>query len=419
MQTLEKFLAVLVVIAFGGTVLPALMAGGALPASSVQVENSGVLALFIGVYVILVSLVLVRPSLVRPMATVSPVLAALVLLAFASVYWSIYPEVTFRRSVALFFTLSFGLYLGLRYRLEESVALLAIGIGTLIVASLAAIILFPDVGIDQDIHRGAWKGVFFQKNVAGRMIAWFALCVMWLDRVGYGRRWLLRAALLMAVVLLIMSRSGTGLLMAATVAVVPLSARLLRMDVRVLIPAAALLGLIALVGTVALTANFQDTMSMLGRDATLTGRTEIWSFGRESIANSPLLGYGYAAFWYGPLGPASYFTTHWNIASVHNGWMEVMLDLGLPGLLMMVFLMGRILIGGLLSARYGDPHEAAWILAVALGLLVLSISESVFLERHSINTVVFALATVRVSLLRQCAGPAGQAMTAQPLHGLS
>ena len=40
--------------------------------------------------------------------------------------------------------------------------------------------------------------------------------------------------------------------------------------------------------------------SLLGKDATLTGRTGIWSAVIDSIAKRPLLGYGYQAFWLAP-----------------------------------------------------------------------------------------------------------------------
>ncbi|WP_448192532.1 O-antigen ligase family protein [Azospirillum sp. sgz301742] len=401
MQKIEKFLTVLVVMAFGGTVLPALVANGALPKGPLDVESPGVMFIFAGVYVIIITLLLLRRGVLWQVSTINPVLTALLVLAFVSAFWSVFPDVTLRRSVSLTFTTLFGLYLGVRWRLEEAVGLVATGIGLLILISYAFIVALPEIGIDQDIHRGAWKGVFFQKNVTGRVIVWFSLSVLWLDWMGCRPKWLLRGSLLAALVLLVMSRSGTGLLSTIMVAVVMLSVRVLRINIRTLIPALAFIGFAVLVVAALISADFREAMYMLGRDTTLTGRTELWRFAREMLADNFLLGYGYAAFWYGLYGPASYYTTGWGITSVHNGWIEVMLDAGLPGLVMMVFLMGRLLFGGVLVARYNDWREAPWILAVALGLLAVSISESVFLERHSLNWVVFVLGVTRVALLRR------------------
>ena len=43
--------------------------------------------------------------------------------------------------------------------------------------------------------------------------------------------------------------------------------------------------------------NFKRVTGVLGRDPTLTGRTEIWRFAIKSIASRPFLGYGYDVFW--------------------------------------------------------------------------------------------------------------------------
>ncbi len=409
MQKLEKILTVFVVMAFGGTVLPALIANGALPTGPLDVESPAVTFIFAGVYLVILFLLLLRRGIVWQVPTVNPVLTALIVLAFVSAVWSVFPDVTLRRSVALTFTTLFGLYLALRWRLEEAVALLATGLGLLILLSFAFIVALPQIGIDQDVHRGAWKGVFFQKNVTGRMLVWFTLSVLWLDWMGCRPKWLLRGSLLAALVLLIMSRSGTGLLSTIMVAVVMLSVRLLRVNVRSLIPTLAFVGFAVLVAVALTSANFREAMYMLGRDTTLTGRTELWRFAHEMLQDNFVLGYGYAAFWYGLYGPASYYTTGWGITSVHNGWLEVMLDVGMLGLLMMIYLTGRLLIGGALVARYNDWREAPWILAVALGVLAVSISESVFLERHSLNWVVFTLGVTRVLMLRRRAGQAPRA----------
>ncbi|HEX9449041.1 MAG TPA: O-antigen ligase family protein, partial [Dongiaceae bacterium] len=42
---------------------------------------------------------------------------------------------------------------------------------------------------------------------------------------------------------------------------------------------------------------FADTMQILGKDTSMTGRTELWSTGFAQIQQQPLLGIGYQAFW--------------------------------------------------------------------------------------------------------------------------
>ncbi|HEY0835676.1 MAG TPA: O-antigen ligase family protein [Azospirillum sp.] len=409
---LEKLATVLVIMAFGGSVLPVMLTSG--KAVPVEAESSGVMILFAGIYVVILALVMSRPWVAARIATISPLLSALVLLTFVSALWSLFPDVTLRRALALLFTTVFGVYLAVRWPMEETVAMLVTALGLLVLLSFVFVAALPEVGIDQNIHRGAWKGVFFQKNVTGRMMVWLILGLLWLGWIGYGPRLLRWGMLALAVVLLVMCRSGTGLLASGLVFGVMVAARLLRGEARALVPVVAGAAFAVVVIGVSAATNYKDVLFMLGRDATLTGRTELWAHTWYMLQDQFVLGYGFGAYWYDAFGPASVFIHDWGINQAHNGWLELLLDVGLPGLVLMLLLVGRLILGSLALARYGGERgarEAAWILAVTCGVLAISMSESVFLERHSLNWVVLTIALVRVALLRR---PAWTARPATP-----
>jgi len=76
------------------------------------------------------------------------------------------------------------------------------------------------------------------------------------------------------------------------------------------------------------------TILALGRDATLTGRTEIWKFALEMVTK-PLLGAGFESFWLGD-NVERMNTAGMRIGNeVHNGYLEIYLDLGWIGLLLL------------------------------------------------------------------------------------
>jgi O-antigen ligase len=75
---------------------------------------------------------------------------------------------------------------------------------------------------------------------------------------------------------------------------------------------------------------------LLGKDATFTGRTQIWAAAMRQIEERPWLGYGYAAVWsdksgWGPLAwivhDAKFTPQH-----AHNSWIEQWLGMGIVGL---------------------------------------------------------------------------------------
>ncbi|AWK88857.1 O-antigen ligase family protein [Azospirillum thermophilum] len=394
-EVLEKSITVFCIMAFSGTVLPVLLTGGG-PVAADQ-ESAGAAVFFAGTYVLILGLIASRPALAFRVPFASPALSAALLLAFLSSLWSLYPDITLRRSVAFLFTTVFGIYLGLRYRFPEIMRLLATGLSLLMVLSFIFVVAMPAVGLDHEMHPGAWKGVFFQKNVTGRMMVWLVLCLVWLDWQGEARRWVTRSLLALAMLLIIMSRSGTGLLTSFLVTGALLSTTLVRGSIRSFMPTMALLIALLVIAATAGAFFWHDALYAMGRDPTLTGRTVLWDHILRSVEERPLLGYGYAAYWYGAYGPGAAFVEGWGINSAHSGWLEAMLDLGLPGLLIVVTLLGRLLFQGFFQARYGDNRaEPAWMFAVGCAMLAISISESLFLERHSLNWIVLTIGVVRL-----------------------
>jgi O-antigen ligase len=78
-----------------------------------------------------------------------------------------------------------------------------------------------------------------------------------------------------------------------------------------------------------------------GKDMTLSGRSDIWKFAWDDIEKKFLLGYGFATYWV--MGTprieifASYFEG-FKVNQAHNGFIEIMLQLGVVGAILFLFL---------------------------------------------------------------------------------
>ena len=74
--------------------------------------------------------------------------------------------------------------------------------------------------------------------------------------------------------------------------------------------------------------------STLGRDATLTGRTEVWAALLPVAMQQPVLGHGFGGFW------TSETREVYQISGAHSGYLDVLLELGFVGLLLIsIFLL--------------------------------------------------------------------------------
>jgi uncharacterized membrane protein len=133
----------------------------------------------------------------------------------------------------------------------------------------------------------------------------------------------------------------------------------------------------------------------VGRNPDLTGRTEIWRI-LLSTGTNPLVGAGYESFWLGPrlrwIWEQTVGVTG-RINEAHNGFLEVYLNLGLIGLL----LLGAFLVGSYrtICRRVGALSSLGSLsLALWTVLLFYNVTESAF--RGHLMWVAFLLGVIAV-----------------------
>ncbi len=350
----------------------------------------------------LVTILLILPRIVRVAAITlqTPLLLALLAIPIVSVLWSVAPDETLRRSVALVATTAFGIYLAERFDSYELLRILMWMFLVTIVLSFIFVFALPQMGImHRQPHIGAWRGVFVHKNVLGRYMVVallvFVLLATWTDRP---MRWLWLIVPL-AGLLLFMSNSKTPLVAGAvTLLVFPLVS-LLRLK-----PLASLAGLaIASAMVVLLGAlvwlNFELLLGGVGRDASLTGRTDLWDLVISKIKLQPWFGYGYVAFWADPNGPASdvWAILRWKAPNAHSGLLELMLGIGVLGMLTFALAYIVTFVKALQRTRGEFSGEAIWIQLYLCLYLVVSVTESSILERNSLFWILFVYCMCRVS----------------------
>lgn len=116
---------------------------------------------------------------------------------------------------------------------------------------------------------------------------------------------------------------------------------------------------------------------------TLTGRTELWSELLTYVGAHPILGYGFEGFW-GPMHTASVsLALGWVVPHAHNGYIEMLLDLGVVGLVLFVV----TLLAGVFHAQrrlrmFPGDTEALFSMTVLVWVLVSMVSEKVLPQTH-------------------------------------
>jgi O-antigen ligase len=311
--------------------------------------------------------------------------APIVVLAFASSEWSILPDVTQRRAFALAVTSLFGFYLAARYSWRELIELTAGALLLAAVGSLIAAVLYPGMGVDQDVHVGAWEGLFGHKNQLGGWMVRAAHACLCAAIFVPSRRLFWSGGALLSAGLVAASTSTTAL--AALVLTVGGVAGVGALRTRGAAAVAVLwLAAIVVAGVAAAVWLVPDAVfGLVGKDATLTGRTEIWELLDQRVQERPLLGYGFGAFWADPdYGPSAVLAQQldWAVPSAHNGWLETMLQLGKVGVA--VFAVHFAITSAAALGRLWSGPEAYWAPVTLLLLLLFSVSESTIIQQNNL-----------------------------------
>lgn len=267
-----------------------------------------------------------------------------------------------------------------------------------LVANFLAVILTPSFGIHQfaDLSDpglvGDWRGVMLQKNFAGAACA-FTLIMFILD-ASHIARWLRAIVVVAAIVFLIKSGSKTSMGIAVLGILVGfLYTRYNPAYRSLLIPALLIIGT-----TIALLLQiYWDVLiAPLSDQGAFTGRTQIWPPLFAFFQDHWFFGAGYGSFWnigYGD-SPIYTYSKGWvtHITQGHNGYLDLLVTIGLPGLLLVIFATILVPVARLLASKTAPRGPGSLVLAMLIFAMGHNFTESSIFDRDAIVQTFLMLA---------------------------
>lgn len=316
---------------------------------------------------------------------------AFAVLACLSVFWSAAPGVTARAGVQL-----------LSHVVCALIAARVVSVRTLNIGALGGILMvvlfsvaFGQYNLDPIDGTYSFVGAFSSKNQLGLFSSlgiYFAFTAVAVQHERGLWRLLAIFCGLLCTYTLLASQSATSVLAIGATLAMLICLKLAMM----FSPSARKGGLVAgmaiglLLIFVALNLGAADAvLGAFGKDSTLTGRTYLWQQGWEAAMQSPWFGFGYQAYWVQGFSEAERLWTEFYIGSrtgfhFHNTYIEVLVELGLAGILAIAVLMVRVPFGLLLRLIDARRDPASFTL---LGIAVMFLIRS-FVEVDVINPYV-------------------------------
>jgi exopolysaccharide production protein ExoQ len=269
---------------------------------------------------------------------VNPFFILYTLLPSLSTLWSLVPDVTLRAGLAFSAFTAFGFYIAAQYKWDDLSrfwrwAYTAVGLASFIMRP-------PGSG-------GEFVGLTQSKNALGGVLA---LCTaFWYLHYSQGaktqkERWISLGMMFFSFYLVRANKSG-GALVATIILIIAVSSLnlLKKLSFQWAFTAIICFLVVSIIMTVFVVDNLEEIIvGGLGKDLTLTGRTEFWPQLIDAVNQRPWFGYGYEGFFQqDKLGPATpayfiYTTVGFQPINPHNGAIGILLAFGWPGLILMM-----------------------------------------------------------------------------------
>lgn len=264
---------------------------------------------------------------------------------------------------------------------------------SLMLACFLYIIIFPQYGIMSGIHSGAYRGVFLHKNTFGffGVLVSLICLIEYVSMKDFKKKVLYLLLWVFTVFLVIKAKSTTALVLCFLTACIffGLSFFLVVRSraARVLGFAICVIGLI--IFSFIFSAFYEEIVTSLGKDPTLTGRTRLWEVLLYVGFERPFTGYGLGAFMRPEVMYKYTIEFGWEAKSVHNSFLDVFLGVGLVGLSALLLIIFRLVvsfpIANICDARYRGAITGILV------CVVFSFSESGVLLSNTLSWLSLCL----------------------------
>lgn len=256
----------------------------------------------------------------------------------------------------------------------------------LVLASIVVCVVLPRFDINVGIQGSNWLGILDSKNQLGRLCLLCVVCWVFTVRTDASPvAWRL-VVIVLATVTLPFTNNATSIGVLAGVLLLFVFVHTAK---RGWAPVwfVALIAMLTIGHTLAVTFGYptplealEQATGLVGRDTTLTGRTDLWTYMSNEIMKQPWLGTGYGAAWLGAYGGVDggiAFEGSWDPTQGHSSYIDILLNTGVVGLAlwgMVLFSHGR----RLLALSRIEPDLANFHIALLFCILACSFFSSLF-----------------------------------------
>ena len=318
-------------------------------------------------------------------------LSLFIFFCLLSFIWSGYPFISFKRSFQLFVTY-FTIVNSIIFITYNKIlsSLLSIALFYTFITYISCLVISDAI----DPAFGTWRGIELSKNGLGYTALMLIIIGFTVTLNDTDAKFKLKGKLLIfgGVGLVILAFSTTNIIaMFLLIFIISLkrfskifdSVGIKKFLFYFLVIFTTVLGLILSIYSKEILAQIPG---LFGKDTSLTGRDLIWLYIWSEIKKQFLFGYGYGTYWIMGTPVIDLFTAFvgWRVNEAHNGFLEIMLQLGITGFVIFLFVLIKFITK---TIKYDDLPS----LLLLTGIFIVNFSESFLFNPRDVATILLML----------------------------
>lgn len=330
----------------------------------------------------------------------APLLWLLTAMLLLSGLWSFRPDFVNLMNRELWQMSCFALFIVTRFTFLQQIRLITLTFGLGALLSVLLALGVPSLGRHTIDHVGAWKGLYDYKNTLGGMMLIGLLGFMCTTATSAPVRLYRRVGFWTCLGIILLTTSKTALILMGVMIAMVQFFRRYRWQGNWSIVLTSLTLPLWVGGLFGILGNWEPLVKGLGKDPTMSGRTQIWAGAWHHLMESPWFGFGRSAFW----SPGSLYAlragervhSKYVPPHAHNGFMDLMLDVGLVGfgLFLLVFLVAYT--QSLWLAYTAQQLEDYWPVCYLTYLFMNNMTESFLVRLANPYWVLFMVVVMAV-----------------------
>jgi O-antigen ligase len=329
-------------------------------------------------------------------------LIAFLSVCLISLFWSEYPAIILKRWIRLAGDIIAILIIITEKDTEERIYRIIRRMTILLLPlSLLFVKFYPPLGRIYTLFGAQmWVGVTDHKNSLGMLCAFTGIVLVWRNLSKWPHiDWLDAGLLAMGGYLLVGSKSSTSaVVFFLGISLLVAQARM-KGDVRKL-NRVIIIGLVSLLIIQVVAVFFLNQslspifFSAVGRDSSFTGRVPLWAELIKMGSQAPFLGYGFSSFWLDSERVAEVWRrVGWTPTTAHNGYIEIFVDMGIIGLLVLFLLLAQTYKNIVLSFE-NNPRLGELKIVLFAMVFFHNFTESTFGKPFTLLWLLFLLSSI-------------------------